>query len=253
MSDTVVLKSVHGSLHEADRVGSFFVTRRRIEGQPRLLYLNGQPLYRFMDTIYLPSRPYQLDPIGVRELCELRLRILSEVSNERLRSRVAELLVDTVRKLSREKPTVLDFGTGSGKLLNLLRVSLPSAKLTGTDMSFESLINAPKWATVALTAPTGPLPFESASFDIITSLFVFHFRLPASLKEDLLRIIRDTGFLIGNVYGADISSYERDMESAGWELCASIAVNGAHGHRVDAWHSRGVPCPHKAHGMLTSR
>lgn len=196
-----------------------------------------------MDAIYLPIRPYELDPARVKELCELRLRILSEISNESLRSRVAESLVAMAQQLASKESTVLDFGTGSGKLIKLLQATWGSARLAGVDMSFISLTKVPHGTQVLLAAPGGPLPFKSSSFDIITSLFVFHFSLPTLIRQELRRILSETGFLIGNVYGTDIGSYERDMVSSGWKLCLSVAVDGAVGHRVDAWHSANVACP----------
>jgi SAM-dependent methyltransferase len=203
-------------------------------------------VYRFMDVIYLPVRPYRLDPSAVKELCELRLRMLPSISDELLRSRVALTLAKVVRLLSSPAPMIIDFGTGSAKMLDILRPDWSDARLCGVDMSLASLASAPSWAAVVLAAPEGPLPVKTGSVDIITALFVFHFRLPDVVRQELRRILRKPGFLIGNIYGEDTASYELDMTAVGWKLCQSTAVAGASGHRIDAWHSNDVPCPRLA-------
>lgn len=213
------------------------------ERPPKILYLGNRPLFRFMDAIYLPARPYQLDPGSVRELCELRLRILSEISDQSLRLRVASSLISVVGSLAANDSTILDFGTGSGLLANLLCDAGVGARIAGVDMSFESLARSNLRAKTVLAAPEGPLPFKTASIGIVASLFVFHFRLPHSMRNDLLRVINSKGFLVGNVYGPDVLLYENEMKMSGWRLCLVSEIIGAVGHRVDVWHSVAGACP----------
>jgi hypothetical protein len=161
---------------------------------------------------------------------------------------VAGTVVSIVRQLAGSEATILDFGTGSGKLVDLLRTGCAGANLVGVDMSYKSLAQAPRSTEFVLVAPEGPLPFRSGSFDIITSLFAFHFRFPSSIRFELLRVIRDSGFLVGNVYGPDTILYEQDMAGAGWKLCLSGMMNRFSGHRVDVWHSSCVSCPRSWNG-----
>jgi SAM-dependent methyltransferase len=219
-------------------MGSFWVAKDMASQHPKVLYLDDHPFYRFMDVIYLPVKPYDLDPVTVRELCELRLQMLREISDEDLRSAVGWSLADTVARLASIRPRILDFGTGSGRMLDFLEDSQPSTCLCGIDMSLDSLLLTSRKRALALVEPGGPLPFRDDSFDIITALFVFHFRLPTAVRRDLRRILHEEGLLIGNVYGKDISAYERDMEACGWELCSSVPVPGVAGHRIDVWRGR---------------
>jgi SAM-dependent methyltransferase len=217
------------------------VVRNLASQHPKVLYLGDRLLYRFMDVIYLSVKPYELDPATIKELCELRLQLLKEISDEELRSAVARSLGATVARLAGIRSRILDFGTGSGRMLDLLETTQPTAELCGIDMSLDSLLLASPQRALALVGPVGPLPFRDSSFDIITALFVFHFRLPTAIRRDLRRILRGEGLLVGNVYGGAISAYERDMEDTGWELCSSVPVHGIAGHRIDVWRAGSPP------------
>ena len=155
-----------------------------------------------MDRIYVPSRPYCLDTDAVLELCRLRLELLISISDESLRKRVINSLIQLAEEVNISVDTVLDFGTGSGELVNMLCDRWRESRICGVDMCMDSLI-AGHIRNLILIQSSGPLPFRTDAFSIVTSLFVFHFKLPYSVRADLLRILKPGGHLIGNVYGHD--------------------------------------------------
>lgn len=215
--------------------GSFWVLQESNGSAPRVLYSDGYRLTRFMDRIYLPVGPYSLETSAVLELCRLRLELLDSISDETLRNLVANQVIEIARSVSIIRDMVLDFGAGSGKLTHMLSSYWSGSRICGADMCIKSLVAADGKNLVVIDSD-GDLPFASRSFDVITALFVFHFRLPFGVRKDLSRILKDGGHLVGNVYGPDVATYERDMLLAGWELCTSEPIGRAPGHRVDAWH-----------------
>ncbi len=92
-------------------------------------------------------------------------------------------------------PRVLDFGTGEGKYLHLIRKLRPSAQLVGVD------IRAP--ATAAdfefhAVAPGAALPFASASYDLIVSCDVLeHVQSIDQALQEIHRVLRRGGAFIG--------------------------------------------------------
>lgn len=99
---------------------------------------------------------------------------------------------------------LLDFGCGDGVLLRVLARSGFAATLYGSDVSSRMLQSArAKWRAFVKTMPAynmnepswvkstpGSLPLESASFDVVTCLGVFHHISPADRSRDWAEIAR---------------------------------------------------------------
>ena len=207
---------------------------------PRSLYFDGLRLTRFMDRIYVASRPYELDTNSILELCKLRLKLLASISDKNLRDQVIDRMIALIAEVSISSDAILDFGTGTGELIDVLCDRIQGSRICGVDMCIDSLLAAHARNMLLINAH-GPLPFQTDTFDVITSLFVLHFRLPGGIRKDLLRVLKPGGHFIGNVYGYDVDTYEREMRLSGWELCKSVDVPGMSGHRVDSWHAERGP------------
>ncbi len=105
---------------------------------------------------------------------------------------------------------VLDIGCGTGRALAQLHAGLPTAELTGLDLSPFYLATAarevPSAAFVAGNAEA--LPFETGSFDAIVSVFMFH-ELPRSARRNVwaeaLRVLRPGGrfVIVDSVQASD--------------------------------------------------
>lgn len=138
--------------------------------------------------------------------------------------------------------SVLDFGCGCGRVLRQW-IGLEGPKFTGTDYNPKGPAwvaeNLSRFATATNTlAP--PLPFESASFDLVYSISVFT-HLPRALQhpwiDEMHRVLEPGGILVVTLLGSafattrlsasDMESFEggelvvRDADFAGSNLCAA--------------------------------
>lgn len=94
-------------------------------------------------------------------------------------------------------PRVLDYGSGEGKHLHLVRSVRPAAALTGVDVRRPHVV--PDFEFHLITSQ-GPLPFGNDSFDVIVSCDVLEHvaNLDQSLSE-IHRVLRRGGSFIGFV------------------------------------------------------
>jgi ubiquinone/menaquinone biosynthesis C-methylase UbiE len=98
-------------------------------------------------------------------------------------------------------PKVLDVACGTGLFTHEIQRNFPDAKITGVDLSPWYLKKAAKdypqieW----LQANAENLPFADASFDVVTSIYLYH-ELPEKVREkisaELLRVLKPGGQLV---------------------------------------------------------
>lgn len=207
---------------------------------PRTIEHDGWTWYRFMDYLYVPTPPSEMEPDLVQEVCELRLRERSRVLDQRLHDTVQAAMIDLVRDAGITPDRILDFGTGSGEAIEVLKTFTP--KVLGCDMSARSLAAAQRPNTVVV-APEGPLPFATGAFDLVHALFVVHFKVPTPMVRELRRCAASDGFFVANCYGDGVEPYRGQMRGAGWDLTESRPVAGVAGHVVDLWRQAGVKHP----------
>lgn len=98
-------------------------------------------------------------------------------------------LVDAVA--DRARPRILDVACGTGRFLLQLARALPSARLTGLDLSAyyvkeaaEVLADVPDVSLVVENAEK--MPFRDGSFDAVSSVFLFH-ELPRATRRVVLK------------------------------------------------------------------
>ncbi len=213
--------------------GSLLVLDGDMPG-PRTIEHGGRTLYRFMDYLYVPVPPADMDPDLVREVCELRLSERARVLDRRIHARVQAAMIKVVRDCGLAPGNVLDFGTGTGESAETLRAEL-TPRVAGCDMSWASLAATRPRNSVAV-APQGPLPFASGTFDLMHALFVMHFKIPAPMLTELHRCTASgRGHLVANCYGDSIEPYRERMRAASWGLVMSVPVTGVAGHVIDLW------------------
>jgi len=99
---------------------------------------------------------------------------------------------------------LLDIGCGTGEFLREVKRNYPRLAVCGIDLSTPYLAIAHRrvaqWSRVALlTAAAERLPFLDASFDLVTSLYLFH-ELPhdvrAAVVAEMARVLKPGGSLI---------------------------------------------------------
>ena len=116
---------------------------------------------------------------------------------------LAEELVNRLDGRLSDELILLDLGTGTGRLAEILKRKIPSSRVMGVDLSFEMMSHFSSGENVGLIqADAGRLPFRDGQFDMIVS--------NASLQwaEDLKnvfweakRTLRQDGALCLNLFG----------------------------------------------------
>ncbi len=113
------------------------------------------------------------------------------------------------------RPRVLDVACGTGRTLDMLAAARPDAAYTGVDLSpayiREARRNLGHVDTLSLLVHDGrSLPFPDASFDVVTSTYLFH-ELPHSgrraVLEELCRVCVPGGTVV-----VEDSAQEHDLQ-----------------------------------------
>lgn len=96
-----------------------------------------------------------------------------------------------------EKLKILDIGCGTGAFTYELKRHFPMSKVTGLDLSpwylKEAKNQRPQAGIEWVFGKSEKLPFEDNSFDIVSSVFLFH-ELPEEIREkaaqEMLRVLK---------------------------------------------------------------
>jgi SAM-dependent methyltransferase len=96
-----------------------------------------------------------------------------------------------------DTPTVLDYGVGEGKHLQLIRLAKPRARLVGVDV--REVHSAPDFEFHKVQ-PQDPLPFPDDTFDLVVSFDVLeHVESVQRSLDEIRRVMRVGGSFIGFV------------------------------------------------------
>jgi len=119
---------------------------------------------------------------------DLEVELLFGGTADIMRRMAIPPLMDAVRDQAR--PRILDVGCGTGRFLLQVARAAPRARLTGIDLSAyyvkeasEMLAEIPNVSLVVDNAEA--LPFREATFDAVTSVFLFH-ELPRATRRVVL-------------------------------------------------------------------
>ena len=98
---------------------------------------------------------------------------------------------------SRQYKSILDCGAGTGKLTLQLRKKFPDARMVALDVSDQMISLIPDPGIERVVGSAVELPFDSSSFDLVTSAFLTRNvpNIEAYLKE-AYRVLRKDGALI---------------------------------------------------------
>ncbi|MCK6549211.1 methyltransferase domain-containing protein [Myxococcota bacterium] len=136
------------------------------------------------------------------QLYDISVELLFLGTADVMRRMVIPPVADAAR--GHEHVRVLDVACGTGRFLRQLHGALPDAKLYGLDLSPNYLKEARKTLAdvpgVGLVAENAEnLPFRDGSFDVVTSIFLFH-ELPGDARRNVmreaLRVLRPGGTVV---------------------------------------------------------
>ncbi len=215
-------------------VDEFYVCTRftsDVVGAP-IAKIGEDVFYRFMNYIYLPQPPESLSLEQVKRICDLRLENFDKLVDREINSYVVDTITRCIAaKFPDATPPVktLDFGCGSGLSTQLLLDHLPELDIVGVDISEKAIdLYKEQKINAICTFPGEPLPFVSATFDLIVAVFVMHFNIDTPTLIELRRILRPEGLFVFNVYQRDTDGLTEQLEEAGfcctevWERLSKI-------------------------------
>ncbi|MEM6490951.1 MAG: class I SAM-dependent methyltransferase [Pseudomonadota bacterium] len=100
---------------------------------------------------------------------------------------------------------ILDVACGAGAFLRELKANFPAARVAGLDLSPDYLSLAAErladWRRGVdfVHAPAEEMPFEDASFDVVTSVYLFH-ELPQKVRlavaREVARVLKPGGVFV---------------------------------------------------------
>jgi ubiquinone/menaquinone biosynthesis C-methylase UbiE len=142
---------------------------------------------------YLSRRSAELYDVGV----ELLFGGTADV----MRRQIIPPITEEARRRGRPL-RILDVACGTGRTLDQLGHALPDAELTGLDLSPFYIDTARERLASAVQLHAGnaeALPFADHSFDVVTSVYLFH-ELPKNARRkvvaEMFRVLRPGGLLV---------------------------------------------------------
>jgi len=211
----------------------------RISQQRVQVYKNGKILFRFMDRLYISDKVYNLSPDYVAELNRIREKYFKEVIDNDYNRRVLDTCIKAIKTTLPTRGSLLDFGCGDGSYGIRLREAFPFVTLIGLDLRYpENQDHLKKYYDHFIKIGTRErLPFASNNFDVIISLFVFHFPVYESQVLELRRVLKVGGKLFINL-----------INSANFKVIDMLEKHGLHveaNYNISATHNQG-------HGFLVT-
>ncbi len=138
------------------------------------------------------------------KLYDTQVEVLFTGAADAMRRRALKPIAEWLAGRHQRDVRGLDVGCGTGRLLAFLHDAWPGMKLTGLDLSAPYLAEARrligKTARVKLIEGAAEsLPFDDASFDVVTSSFLLH-ELPADVRHaalaEMARVVKPDGRIV---------------------------------------------------------
>lgn len=198
-----------------------------------IITYNDRKYYRYMDKIYIPSPPSELNDGDVSSLSEMRIKLNGDVIDYDYTESVIAFLIKKAKINNNSK--IIDFGCGSGisadvlssikiipKLvigLDLCQFAVSTAK---TNYSHKKINNS-----VYLFGNNSIIPEDDNSIDAIISSFVMHFNIYKSQVDELYRVLKKGAMFVYNdyvyhKYNGHSKKIIKSLEAAGFSVETEI-------------------------------
>jgi len=159
-----------------------------------IIQRNGEPLYRFMDNLYIREQHlHLLSPKEVTNLCRARSNNPQLIggANTRVKTIFLKYLELTTPK------TVFEIGAGK---LPLMTVAPAGMKYVLSDADANAGEDLSEDSFCVFSRSDYRLDYDDNYFDLIVAIFVFQFDVYKKQIAELHRCIANGGTLIANVY-----------------------------------------------------
>lgn len=132
-----------------------------------------------------------------------------------------------IRGKDQRKVALLDVACGAGRFLEQLMDAFPRVRATGADLSpayvEEAAERLAPWPSArVIEANAESLPFDDGTFDVVTSIYLFH-ELPPRVRSlvamEMARVVKPGGFVVfaDSIQTGDDPNLDRMLEAfPGW-------------------------------------
>jgi len=156
-------------------------------------------------------------------LYDMQVEILFSGSANAMRRQCLVPLAEFMRGKDQRQVRLLDVACGTGRFLNFVRQTYPRLGLTGSDLSESYLGEARRYLEGYhpcgfVMANAEMLPFADRSFDVVTSIYLFH-EVPPKVRRiiagEFARVLRPGGRLIfmDSLQTGDVPDYDGLLEA----------------------------------------
>jgi ubiquinone/menaquinone biosynthesis C-methylase UbiE len=135
---------------------------------------------------------------------DFQVEVLFKGGADAMRRQALLPIADHLRGRRLREERLLDVACGTGRFLGLIKHNYPRLPVVGLDLSLAYLRRARRelraWSWLGLAQGAAEaLPFADASFDLVTSVYLFH-ELPRPVREraaaEFARVLRPGGRLV---------------------------------------------------------
>ena len=155
------------------------------------------------------------------ELYDMQVEVLFSGTANAMRRQCLVPLNEFMAGKDQRQVHIADIACGTGRFLRFIKQSWPRVKLTGSDLSESYLAAAEEhlkpYKTAFVPANAEELPFEDASLDVVTSIYLFH-EVPPKVRRiiarEFARVLKPGGRLIfmDSLQRGDVENYDRLLE-----------------------------------------
>jgi ubiquinone/menaquinone biosynthesis C-methylase UbiE len=125
------------------------------------------------------------------KLYDIQVEVLFSGTANAMRRQCLVPIANFLRHKDQRRMALLDVACGTGRFLRFVAQAFPRLSLTGSDLSeaylAEARDHARPYKAEFKAAEAEALPFADASFDIVTSIYLFH-EVPPPVRRDIARV-----------------------------------------------------------------
>lgn len=231
-----VRKGLYPPMADEDSLGAHFDALSRMfadlpASNERRLAGRSEEIAEYIDTKNLPSYyarnfHYQTDGYLSDEsarLYDIQVDTLFVGTSGAMRRAVLPPIAEYVRGKDQRKLAMLDVACGTGRFLSQSAQAFPAMPMTGLDLSAAYVEAAREYLqdrrnVRLMQGNAEQLPFEDASLDIVTSIFLYH-ELPGDVRRTvtrgIFRALKPGGIYVmeDSLQWGDVPGYDGMLEA----------------------------------------
>jgi ubiquinone/menaquinone biosynthesis C-methylase UbiE len=169
--------------------------KRKAEGRGTEVY--SPEMAKALPAYFLQNFHYQTGGYLTEESAKLydtQVEVLFSGTTNAMRRQCLVPIASFMRGRDQRKTALLDVACGTGRFIRFVRQAYPRLRITATDLSEAYLAEArrhvrPYGGISFEVARAEALPFPDQSFDIVTSIYLFH-EVPPTVRREIAREFR---------------------------------------------------------------